>query len=277
MAKTKTKRNIKKRNCKTVKKKMSEIYAVAIPTYKRYIQVYEKTLTTLLGHKIKSDNIYIFVANKREREEYKKALPKGSYHKIVVGVLGINNQRKFMNKYFKEGTNVLYVDDDVEKVEELKNGKLIEIKNLDSFIKKAFQECIKYKINLWGIYPVRNAFFMEPRPVKSYGLRFILGTFYGQIIRHSKDLITSLEEKEDFENSILHYKKDCGVLRYEKITIKTKFYNPDGGIYAMTKDRKRVHEKSAKELARKYSDYGKIWQRENGTYEFKLKSLPYKC
>jgi len=262
----------------TRKAELSELsYVVAIPTYKRYNQLYNKSLLTLLKHKIASSKIFIFVANKNEKKEYENVLPINSYNKIVVGVIGINNQRKFINKYFKEGTKVLFCDDDVEKVEELKNKKLVDIKNLDSFIKKAFKECLKTNIYLWGVYPVRNIFFMEPRPIKSYGLRFILGTFYGQIIRHSRDLITSLPEKEDFENSILHYKKDCGVLRFDKVTIKTKFYNPDGGIAAMTKDRKEVHEKAARELQRKYPEYGKMWKRSNGIYEFKLKSLPYKC
>lgn len=183
-----------------------------------------------------------------------------------------------MVNYFKKGTNVLFLDDDVERVEKLnKEMKFSQIGNLNKFIKDAFKECMKKKIYIWGIYPVRNALFMKPRPVKTYGLRFILGTFYGQIIRHDSDLKTSTSEKEDVENSILHYKKDCGVLRYEKVTIKTKFYNPDGGIAAMTKDRKKVHETAAKYLEKNYPEYGTVWQRQNGIYEFRLKSLPYKC
>jgi cellulose synthase/poly-beta-1,6-N-acetylglucosamine synthase-like glycosyltransferase len=268
----KSKNNTKKRIGANVSK-----YVVAIPTYKRYQQVFNKSISMLIKHKVPTSKIYIFVANNEERDLYKQSLDKGTYHKIVVGVLGINNQRKYITKYFKTGTNVLFIDDDVEKIEELVSGKLKEILNLDKFVRNGFKECKKNKIFLWGIYPVRNAFFMEPRPIQSFGLRFILGTFYGQIIRHDKDLLTTVQEKEDFENSILHYKKDCGVLRYEKVTLKTKFYNPDGGIMAMTNDRKQVHEKSAKKLKKLYPEYGNIWQRQNGIYEFKLKSLPYKC
>ena len=275
--KTKTlKRNINNKRNNTRKNKSID-YIIAIPTYKRYSQVYDKSIKTLIQHKVNPKKIYIFVANKEEEKLYKKNLPPDSYYKIIIGVLGINNQRKFMINYFKQGTNVVFIDDDVERIEELKNDKLKEINNVDRFIKEAFQECYRKNIYLWGVYPVRNPFFMKPRPIKNYGLRFILGTFYGQIIRHSKDLITSLPEKEDVENSILHYKKDCGVLRFDKVTIKTKFYNPEGGIYAMTKDRKTIHKKAAMTLSKKYPEYGSIWIRNNGIYEFKLKSLPYKC
>jgi hypothetical protein len=277
---SKTRKMSKKitKSASTTKSTQNSDYIVAIPTYKRYQQVYEKSIKTLLNGKVPFSKIYIFVANKEEEKEYRNALPKDAYHKIVVGVIGINNQRKFMNAYFKEGTNVLYLDDDVEKIEKLmKDDTFSLVPNLDTFIKNAFKECRKKGIYLWGIYPVRNNMFMKARPVKTYGLRFILGTFYGQIIRHSEDLITTMQEKEDFENSILHYKKDCGVLRFEHITLKTKFYNPEGGIAAMTNDRKAVHKKAAAELEKKYGDYGTKWVRQNGIHEFRLKSLPYKC
>lgn len=256
-------------------------YIVAIPSYKRYHEIYSKSIQTLLNGGVHYTKIYIFVANKDEKEKYVDSLKQYGkcYSKIIVGKLGINNQRKFIIKYFEEGTNVVFMDDDVETIEKLniETEKLNMVKNLHTLICDAFFECIEKDIFLWGIYPVRNVFFMKPRPEKSYGLRFILGTFYGQRIRHSKDLITGVAEKEDVENSILHYKKDCGVLRLERIALKTKFYNPKGGICAMTKDRKKIHEKSAKQLEKKYGEYGNIWIRGNGTYEFKLKNLPYKC
>jgi hypothetical protein len=252
-------------------------YVVAIPTYKRYEQVLNKSLNTLLRHKVPASKIHIFVANRAEEKAYREALPAGSYGKIVVGVIGINAQRKFMVRYFKEGTNVLFLDDDVERVERLRQGKYTEVRDLDKFARDAFAECREKGIYLWGIYPVRNPMFMENRPQKSYGLRFILGTFFGQIIRHDADLRPKTAEKEDVENSILHYKKDCGLLRFEKVTIKTKFYNPDGGIAAMTKDRKKVHETAAKYLERTYPEFGAAWKRQSGISEFRLKNLPYKC
>jgi hypothetical protein len=250
-------------------------YIVAIPTYKRYQQVYDKSISTLIKGKVPASKIHIFVANKAEEKAYKEALPSDSYHKIIIGKIGITNQRKFMVKYFKEGTNVLFLDDDVERVEKLNktSTKYNPIPNLDTFIKKAFTECHKRGIYLWGIYPVRNPLFMKARPEMATGLRFILGTFYGQVIRHNKALVPSVQEKEDFELSILHYIKDGSVLRFDKVTIKTKFYNPKGGIAARETDRLKVNKIAAETLKKKYPEYGSIWQRKDGRYEFKLKPL----
>lgn len=275
--KRQTKHNREKvTNSKTRKNTVSCNYVVAIPTYKRYNEVYEKSIKTLLDGGVSHKKIHIFVANNDEYKKYSEILPLGSYYKIIIGKLGITNQRRFMVKYFLEGSNVLFLDDDVEKIEKLnKTGtKLIEMKRgtdeLHRFICDAFIECKKKNIFLWGIYPVRNPFFMKPRPIKTYDLRFILGTFYGTIIRHSKDLKPSVEEKEDVENSILHYKKDGKLLRFEKVTLKTKFFNPKGGIGSFN-ERLKTHEISAKTLLKKYPEYGRIQLRKNGMYEFVLR------
>jgi hypothetical protein len=271
----KTKKRVNSKN-KTRKISRKSDYVVAIPTYKRYDQVYEKSISTLIKHKVASSKIYLFVANKEEAEEYKKSLPKGSYHKIVIGVLGIQHQRNFIIDYFKEGTNVVFMDDDVERIDKLKGESFKQISDVDKFMKSAFKECREAGLYLWGIYPVRNEFFMKPRPEKSKDLRFIIGAFYGQVIRHSKDLKMKLKQKVDVENTILHYIKDGGVLRYEKVTIKTKYYNPKGGILAVMKtNRLKVNEESAKKLERLYPKYGHVWKRENGKFEFKLNVLPY--
>lgn len=271
-----TKHNRKRfSNTNTRKNRATSNYLVAIPTYKRYYDVYHKSIKTLLDGGVSHTKIHIFVANKDEYNKYHQALPLGSYYKIIIGKLGISNQRQFMIKYFMEGTNVLFIDDDVESIDKLnKSGtKFIEMKRgtneLHSFISHAFFLCKRYNIFLWGIYPVRNTFFMKPRPTLTFDLRFILGTFYGTVIRHSKDLKTSVVEKEDVENSILHFIKDRKILRFEKITLKTKFFNPNGGLGSF-QQRLKTHEYSAKFLFHKYPQYGRIKIRKNGIYEFIL-------
>lgn len=276
MTKTTCKNIIKYKN-KTIKNYNKNNFFVAIPTYKRYNDVYEKTIKTLLNGGVDYNKIFIFVADQLEYDNYKLALPINSYHKIVIGVLGINNQRKFIVNYFKQGDCVLFVDDDVERIDKLnKNGDgFIQMKrSLNTFINHAFNLCKLNNIFLWGIYPVRNPFFMKPRPQITCDLRFILGTFYGIIIRHSPDLNTTLKEKEDVENSILHFIKDNKLLRFEKITLKTKFFNPNGGIGSID-NRINTHKNSALYLSKKYPSFGKIKIRKNGIYEFTLNNNPY--
>jgi len=244
-------------------------YKIAIPTYKRYNLIKNKTIKLLNHYNIDKYIIYIFVANEEEYTKYKLELPD---HNIIIGELGIKNQREYIKHYFNVGECILFMDDDIDGVLELnKEAQLYKLDDLDIFIKFAFDECIDTNSYLWGVYPVNNPYFMKTRPKINNKLSFILGTFYGQIIRHSPDLITNVDEKEDVENSILHFTKDKIITRFEYITIKTKYYNTNGGISSMSNDRDAVNKLSAEYLDKHYSNFGKIWQRKDGRYEFKLK------
>lgn len=125
----------------------------------------------------------------------------------------------------------------------------------------------KHKRYLWGIYPVRNPFFMKN--TISDGLTFIIGVLHGYIVRHLFCLKTNsnLKSKEDYEQSILYYKKDGGVLRYNYITVKTN-YIAKGGL---EKDRYESYKHSANYLSKKYPNYITIFYRKNGITEVKLK------
>jgi hypothetical protein len=84
------------------------------------------------------------------------------YKEIIVGKLGITNQRKFIAKYFKEGQYVVSMDDDIEEVLKLKGSdKLVKVNNLDVFFNDAYRVLKEEELYIWGIYPVRNAFFMK--------------------------------------------------------------------------------------------------------------------
>ena len=99
------------------------MYKVAIPSYKRAETLKKKTLETLKRGKVPASNVYIFVANKEEEKIYKEVIPKNLYHKIVVGIKGIANQRIFIRNYFKKGSHVVSIDDDVESVLKLVGEK----------------------------------------------------------------------------------------------------------------------------------------------------------
>jgi hypothetical protein len=247
-------------------------YVVAIPTYNREDIIEKKTLTTLLEGGIKKSQIYIFVANKTQEKLYYSELPNTMYNKIVVGKKGIANQRKFISHYFPEGQYVVSIDDDVEELVQ-RNGpdKLKKIKDLDKFFKDAYRILIKENLYIWGVYPVRNPFFMKQNI--SSGLKFIIGVLHGYINRHDKRLepSTKAESKEDYEMSILYYKMDGGVIRFNYITPKTKF-NSEGGL---GKERQEMNKDAANYLQKKYSDIVTIFNRKtNGMTEVKLANLP---
>jgi len=244
-------------------------YVVAIPSYNRSLIISKKTLKTLKDGNINHNNIYIFVANKDEYDNYKKEIPKELYGKIIVGNLGITNQRIFIKNYFKEGENIVSIDDDIEGLYKMKGmSALSKINNLDSFFKLAFERLKNEKLFIWGIYPVRNPYFMQNNITTK--LKFIIGALYGFINRKTKDLEPklNLESKGDYELSILYYKKDGGVLRYNNITVKTKFL-AKGGLGEI-EQRFGKNKKSAEYLQKTYPDIVTIFHRKNGMTEIRL-------
>jgi len=246
-------------------------YKVAIPSYNRVKEIVNKSLPTLLKGKVDPKKIFIFVANKEQEKLYKDGVPKGSYNQIIVGKKGIANQRKFIANYFPVGQEVVSMDDDVEELQRMVNPeKLAKISNLDIFFKDAFKKLYKENLYIWGVYPVHNPFFMKKGT--STGLKFIIGVLYGYRTRHNKKLQPSVlaETKEDYEQSILYYKMDGGVLRFNDVVPKTKFNAPGG----LGTDRYDRNKSAAEYLKRTYPDIITVFHRKSGMPEVKLARLP---
>jgi hypothetical protein len=112
---------------------------------------------------------------------------------------------------------------------------------------------IKEKIYLFGVYPVNNPYFMSNSI--TYNLRFIVGPFWGIINRHNKNLKLTIDEKEDVERTILYYREDKKILRYNNISFKTSYYIEKGGMQTENKDRKEESFKSSIYLSLKYPYY----------------------
>jgi len=239
---------------------------IAIPTYNRSDVLERKTLTTLLKGGINPKQIYIFVANQKEKKKYEDVIDREKYGEMIIGKLGITNQRKYIKNYFKEGDKVVSIDDDIEGIFKLSGDKLIEIKANPFFI-SAFKRIEKEGLFMWGIYPVRNPFFMKQSV--STGLSFIIGALHGYIVRHDKKLEPHVKVKEDYEQSILYYLKDGGVVRYNNITIKTKFL-AEGGVGPERFEQNKI---AAEYLQKKYPDIVSIFHRKNGMTEIRLRIL----
>jgi hypothetical protein len=245
-------------------------YVIAIPTYQRYNELLKKTLPTLINGSVNPDLIHIFVANEEEKFKYEQIIPKEWYINILVGEKGIRNQRKYISKYFTEGTKIVSMDDDIEKILIKVGDKLEQVNNIDKLIRNNF-DLLKeeqYKdIHLWGVYPTPNALWLKEKYVTS-DLRFCIGVFHGYINRHNDNLYPDplSESKEDYEQSILFYKMDGGILRFNNISFKTKFNAPGG----LGQDRYLLNKTAQEYLVKNYPEYCKEKFRKNGTPEIYL-------
>jgi len=247
---------------------------IAIPTYQRYQSVRKKTLETLARTKINSCRIFIFVANDLEKELYEQELLeyKHLYNKIIVGVKGIRNQRIFISKYFREGQYIISCDDDIEDFYIKKGEDKYVMSDMNEFFDFSFKQLEENNAYLWGIYPVSNTFWMKENDMTK-DLRYAIGVCHGYINRHLDCLYSNplSEGKEDYETSILFYKNDGIILRFNNISFKTKF-NAIGGL---GKFRFEMNKKNSEYLCTAYPDICTPKTRKNGMCEIRLKRDPY--
>lgn len=244
-------------------------YVIAIPSYKRPDTLKNQTLRVLKEQKMDPIKIHIFVADKEQKKEYENVIDKKDYHKMIIGKPGIKNIRNFMAQYFKEGQYIVYIDDDIYKINETvnpnannksiynkKNNKMIPLKSLKKLIEQAFKLSEKTKITNWGVYPVDNPYFMKPtcKNVNEYvstKLCYIIGYLTG-VINNKKCEIRTIDDKEDYERSIKYYLKDNGVLRFNNICCYTKCYKEVGGMQ-VERTKQRIHD-SAVYLTKQYPE-----------------------
>ena len=236
---------------------------IAIPTKGRHL-IIQQTLKTLA--EIDPDLIYIFVVE-NEYDLYRNAVDKK--YRIIIGENGLVNQRKFIENYFPAGSHIVFLDDDIKSVD------LVGYPDLNTFFSAAFAECIANDCFIWSVYPVWNKYFREKRPRVNTCLTYMIGAFYGVINRpNDPDLqikICTNDNKEDVERSLLYFKKDGIVLRYNQIGINTTYFGSVGGIGTL-KDRMYDNNINTHLLLEKY-DCGKLKIRKSGLCEFVFKPI----
>lgn len=235
------------------------MYRIAIPSYKREMKISKQSLDTLKRHNIPAEKIYIFVNDEEQRKDYEENVDASLYNEIVsCNTKGIANVRQKINDYFPLGTEVIQIDDDIREFTKYNptNEKMDKLENLNAFFCEAFENLKKYKKKLWGIYPVNNAYFIKnKKEALTIGLSFCIGLCYGFITNDKVKLCSNLcPIKEDFHNSLQHYKIYGGNIRYENISCKTSFFAKGG----CGKERTNRNEKSVEYLKTTYPDLVKV-------------------
>jgi hypothetical protein len=196
------------------------MWRIAIPSYKRATRLRDATLTILQKHNIPKEKIDIFVADEAESETYAATLDPATYHQLIVGKPGMGAIRNFMTDYYADGQHILFIDDDIYDLLSL------EPLDLSDWIGRAFEECAAAGLRLFGIYPVANTYFFKNKV--STDFRYIIGSMYGVI--NDRDIKVSLDDGEDKQRTCLYYLKYGGVLRYNDVSPKTKYYREPGGM-----------------------------------------------
>jgi hypothetical protein len=247
------------------------MYVICIPSYRRANICNEKTLQTLHENQIDPSKIYVYVTEE-EYELYNATLDKTFYNKLIIGEIGLVQQRQFIINQWEINQQIVFFDDDIEKID----LTLSDSQNLDHFINHAFTECKNHKSYIWGVYAVYNPFFRKARKDMTTHLNYIVGAFYGIINRPQletiKLTITTNGQKEDVERTLKYFLHDGIVLRFNKIGFITKYYGKEGGLGTF-KDRIEPMKEACENLKQHYDGYGNIKVRKNGMHEFVLRKI----
>lgn len=240
-------------------------YKIAIPSHNRIDLLRNKTYNLLISNGINEKQIDIFVAPDQV-ESYKKAFPKSN---VIKSKLGFIPNKRFLHSYYKDGTKLITLDDDISKIVELQNDKIVNIKSLKDLIKKMFEELEKNKFRLAGLYPVANSMFMKNAQSITKDLRFIYAPF--RVFINDPKLLPTFEGPEDYEITLLYYLKYGGVLRFNKYSLVADFQSPKSII------KKDEREDSKKKFFEKYKKYiSKVITHKDKSTSFVFKKNPEK-
>jgi hypothetical protein len=223
-----------------------------IPSYKRPLIIKTHTLAMLERYKIPKKQIYIFVANQEEYNDYNNSINDGEY-KLIIGEMGLDKQRNFITNYFKEGQYIVNIDDDVKKIMILEHDKLKEVDNFQEHINKGFRMCNEYNSYIWGIHQTQNS--LNLRNSITFDFSFIVGFFWGCINRHLPELNITMPIKEDYERTIKYWLKDKTIVKFNYLCAETMVYKTDGGLQTIYPDRTEMSNNCSSILATTYPEY----------------------
>lgn len=235
-----------------------------IPSYQRPKQLESKTLKFLKHHKIPNEDISIVLRSDDEHLSEYQALGNG-YLFHITSRKGIGNTHNYITEHFDEGQFIVEIDDDLTNIIDNKKNSV----DFNAECVKMFNIMAHMGASYGGTYQCDNAMFMTNTPQFTTDLRYCLGCVRFRFIR--KDIVLHTNYAEDFENCILHYKRDGLILKNNHIAPKTSNYSPGG---CDGDGRNLETEKIDKEfLANEYPEYCKLFQRKNERWDLKLKHV----
>jgi hypothetical protein len=224
-------------------------YAIVIRSKGRYKTINQKTLEVVNRSNIPHQNVYIFCPL-HEIPLYEQEI--GLTYNIKDGGSEGTNAcnlkiMDFFHSHYKD-KYIIQMDDDIDWIlektdsvpsssekREKKNNKLIpksfKHKNLLELIQEGYRDMKMKDLNVWGLYPVCNSYFMK-NLTTTYGLKFLIGRVFGFI--NDSDTVSLCRTvdnyRDDYERSILFYEKDGGVIRYNHLTCLADTYIGKGGL-----------------------------------------------
>lgn len=213
-------------------------FVAAIPSYKRANE--QLTFQYLKGLGFQREEIYIFVQTESDFQAYSKKYGEDATI-ILKPAQSVSQARNNILSYFDGSKNVLMLDDDVKRLAVLKDRGLSVLTDGDTF-RNLFSNCfesVRGKGQIFGVYPVYNAFFMENSISTKVTVNTVLGFVEGYTLRMNGET----KAKEDIELCGNIIAGGGNVYRFNHICVDAKHRTNDGGCkdaWASDENRKAV-------------------------------------
>ena len=241
------------------------MFHIAIPSLSRVNQLKNKTYKFLKDEGFDDSEINIFVIDK-EYDEYRQSFPLCN---IIIGRLGVRNQKNYIQDYFESEEYILQLDDDIEgyycmpqiypHTGEEKGHKLISTPfkyHINSIINKMIEK----DTTLWAPYPCPNPFFMNKATIKDNVLCYCAGAM---ILYKNLRLMRTYDIIEDFEFSLLHHTHGK-IYREAKFTFKAGAYTNPGGIQALNIRNKNTKLQAVQKFVKENPAFSKLKMKSDG-------------
>jgi len=245
----------------------SPYYVICIPTYNRVELFRKKTYTTVIERYNLQSKVLLLLQSDEDEKAYNEAFPELDILRTPAGLLHTVN---FVADYFPKNKRIIMMHDDIRRLFKVdEHAKRHTVEDGDAFFTDVFNRMEQEGCHLGGVYPCDYPLTMCQKPEYTTSLQFIHDplTF---MINLQIPLTLELQNKSDFERSVLYYKHDKKVLRMNHYTSITT-YNPKGNSGIGHRDAKAERDACALFL-KQYGEYvARIITHKNGSTSMKLK------
>ena len=188
----------------------------------------KKTIATLARGNFRT-SLFVVVPDD-EVALYEPVLRTAPIHCILLHTeRGLTRQRKFFRDRMLPGTEIVFIDDDVEAVKIKTPTGLQHCWNLDALAGFVFQAMTYHSDDclLAGVYPVANRDWMAP--TVSTKNAYIVGAMY--FLRNDERVVEPEEQElEDYARQLAEQAAGRPTLRFNWIGIQTQYFKNPGGL-----------------------------------------------
>lgn len=250
---------------------------VAVPSHARADVVNAKTLRLLADRGVPAEVVRVFVAP-GELGHYRSVVDPGLCAEVVPGMPGLAAQRNLISASYPEGTQLVQLDDDLDDVRQRTGDKdHVPVPDLQVLFRLAFGWCQAAgpDVGLWGVYPVLNPMFMQPRVVA--GLYFCLGQLWGMYNTHAPHAQVLLDQKEDYERTLRWYVATGAVVRLDYVATKSRMYAAGGMQADDQPDRRQLNHRAVHHLVTEYPGLVRVAKRRSKQVGLELALRPQRA